>query len=120
MTTTPLNRRPAFTDIRHRALCTATRTGKTCRRLAIFLIERELARCSECARASSLLQHSHILSLRGFYLEEYLNGTGTLLSYYEEVTQNHCRQCRKDDLPLDQHTHLCVRCTIDNEGKGAS
>jgi hypothetical protein len=26
-----------------------------------------------------------------------------------------CRQCNKNDLPLNQETQLCVRCLIDNE-----
>jgi hypothetical protein len=26
-----------------------------------------------------------------------------------------CRQCGKDDLPLNQQSGLCVRCVIDNE-----
>lgn len=26
-----------------------------------------------------------------------------------------CRQCGKDDLPLNQQSGLCVRCAIDNE-----
>jgi hypothetical protein len=28
-----------------------------------------------------------------------------------------CRQCKKSDLPLNQETSLCVRCTLDNENK---
>ena len=31
--------------------------------------------------------------------------------------QQICQQCGKSDLPLNQQTHLCVRCVIDNEAK---
>jgi hypothetical protein len=31
-----------------------------------------------------------------------------------------CRQCGKDDLPLNQQSGLCVRCAIDNEAAKGS
>lgn len=42
-------------------------------------------------------------------------GIVRVVSSLAEAVSEGCRQCGRNDLPLNQQSGLCVRCTIDNE-----
>ncbi|SRR6266498_1959626 len=74
-----------------------------------YVEESEMRETAEVLKANSNVQQIT------YYQRQ--NGIMQALGSWERCGSEaqKCRQCGKDDLPLNQQSMLCVRCGIDNE-----